>query len=153
MSKALTLRTDETLYKKLDALAKKTERSRNDLANEALRAFLNEPEKVSAATPVVTSAEDLAGDFWEEDDTAAFLRYLSEERQQSLTNENNVPNRTARIYREAVTFFGSEDDALTWLRTSLPALQNRTPLNLLETDAGAEKVSVLLQQLTWGIYA
>ena len=67
-------------------------------------------------------------------------------------SESNAVSRVARIHQEAIIFFDSEDDALTWLKTSLPALQERTPLSLLDTDPGAEAVSVLLRQLAWGIY-
>ena len=67
-------------------------------------------------------------------------------------SESNAVSRVARIYQETVTFFDDEDHALTWLKTSLPALQDRTPLSLLDTDPGADAVSVLLRQLAWGIY-
>jgi putative toxin-antitoxin system antitoxin component (TIGR02293 family) len=67
-------------------------------------------------------------------------------------SESNALSRVARIYREAVSFFENEEHALRWLKTPLPALDNRTPLSLLDTDPGAEAVSVLLRQLAWGIY-
>ena len=88
VSKALTIRTDEAIYEKLDTLAKELERSRNYLANEALKAFLKVEEETNAA-PSVRSAEDLAGDFWLEDDTPAFLEYLEEERSTSLKDDAN----------------------------------------------------------------
>lgn len=66
-------------------------------------------------------------------------------------SESNALSRVARVYREATAFFGDETDARTWLKTSLPALA-ATPLSLLDTDPGAEAVSVLLRQLAWGIY-
>ena len=73
--------------------------------------------------------------------------------------ESNAVSRVARIYRETVSFFGggvSDDvgnhaDALRWLKTPLPALGG-TPLSLLDTDPGADAVSVLLRQLAWGLY-
>lgn len=67
------------------------------------------------------------------------------------SSESNALSRIARVYREAVTFFGDEVEARTWLKTYLPALES-TPVNLLDTDPGAEAVSVLLRQLAWGIY-
>ncbi len=67
-------------------------------------------------------------------------------------SESNALSRVARIYREAVSFFENEERALRWLKTPLPALDNRTPLSLLDTDPGAEAVSILLRQLAWGIY-
>lgn len=67
-------------------------------------------------------------------------------------SESNALSRVARIYRETVSFFGVETDALRWLKTPLPALENNTPLSLLDTDPGAGTVSKLLTQLAWGIY-
>lgn len=80
-------------------------------------------------------------------------RTLTKRRQDGRFNlsESNAISRVARIYQEATLFFGDEADALTWLKTSLPAL-SATPLSLLDTDPGAEAVSVLLRQLAWGIY-
>ena len=70
-------------------------------------------------------------------------------------SESNAISRVARIYRETVSFFGDDvsdhADALRWLKTPLPALEG-TPLSLLDTDPGADAVSVLLKQLTWGLY-
>ena len=66
--------------------------------------------------------------------------------------ESNALSRVVRVYREAAAFFDDEADARTWLKTALPAL-GTTPLSLLDTDPGAEAVSVLLRQLAWGIYA
>ncbi|MDQ3458520.1 MAG: DUF2384 domain-containing protein [Deinococcota bacterium] len=80
-------------------------------------------------------------------------RTLTKRQQEGVFNlsESNALSRVARIYREAVSFFGDEADARVWLKTSLPAL-GATPLSLLDTDPGAEAVSVLLRQLAWGLY-
>lgn len=66
-------------------------------------------------------------------------------------SESNSISRVARLFRQAVDYFGNEGDALFWLKTPVPAL-NATPISLLDTDPGAEAVSVLLRQLAWGIY-
>ena len=65
--------------------------------------------------------------------------------------EGNAISRVARVYKEALDFFGDETDALRWLKTPLPALGS-APLDLLDTDPGADAVSTLLTQLAWGIY-
>ncbi len=67
------------------------------------------------------------------------------------SSESNTISRVARVYREATVFFNDETEARTWLKTFSPAL-DATPLSLLDTDPGAEAVSVLLRQLAWGIY-
>ena len=84
------------------------------------------------------------------DDLARLLgvprRTLTKRQQGGLFNpsESNALSRVARVYREAVAFFGDEAEARTWLKTPLPALGG-TPLSLLDTDPGAEAVSVLLR--------
>ncbi len=91
------------------------------------------------------------------DDLARLLgvprRTLTKRQHDGLFNlsESNALSRVARVYREAVIFFGDEAEARAWLKTSLPALGG-TPLGLLDTDPGAEAVSVLLRQLAWGLY-
>ena len=91
------------------------------------------------------------------DDLARLLgvprRTLTKRQQGGLFNpgESNARSRVARVYREAVAFFGDEAEARTWLKTPLLALGG-TPLSLLDTDPGAEAVSVLLRQLAWGLY-
>ena len=91
------------------------------------------------------------------DDLARLLgvprRTLTKRQQGGLfsLSESNALSRVARVYREAVAFFGDEADAKAWLKTPLPALDG-TPLGLLDTDPGAEAVSVLLRQLAWGLY-
>ena len=69
MSKAITIRTDDALYEKLDALAKKTERSRNYLANEALKQYLlrqTDAKGALSTTPVAEYIEDYSSRFWQE---------------------------------------------------------------------------------------
>jgi putative toxin-antitoxin system antitoxin component (TIGR02293 family) len=79
-------------------------------------------------------------------------RTLTKRRQEGAftLNESNAISRVTRLYREAVGFFGNGEDALHWLKLPSPALGG-TPLSLLDTDPGAEAVSVLLRQLAWGI--
>ena len=62
------------------------------------------------------------------DDLARLLgvprRALTKRQQGGLFNpsESNALSRVARVYREAVAFFGDEAEARTWLKTPLPAL-------------------------------
>lgn len=65
--------------------------------------------------------------------------------------ESNALSRIARVYKKALNLFDSEVDALRWLKTPSPAL-GATPLDLLDTDPGADAVSTLLTQLAWGVY-
>ena len=63
-------------------------------------------------------------------------------------------NRVARLkclYADIEDLLG--DAASSWLRQSLPGLQGRTPLELLDTEPGLTKVLTLTTQLSYGIYA
>lgn len=86
MAKSLTLRTDDKTFEELEALAERSSRSKNYIANEALKKYVGSNE---GARPVVTSLEDLAGDFWPEDDSDDFLAFLKSERDES----RNEPER------------------------------------------------------------
>jgi hypothetical protein len=92
MTKALTIRTDEETLERLDSLAERQKRSRNYLANQALQAYLRQPEGESATAsaqqvPVASSLEELGSDVWLEEDTDDFLAYLKAERAQSLIDD------------------------------------------------------------------
>jgi predicted transcriptional regulator len=91
VSKAITIRTDERTFEQLEDLARSSERSRNFLANQALKEFLERSSgprgAVPSGIPVAERLEDYRSAFWREDDGEAFLAYLEEERQRSLRTD------------------------------------------------------------------
>lgn len=92
MTKAITIRTDERTLERLEQLARASERSRNYLANQALKEFLeyhgNDSRTIgTGAAPVAERLEDYRSAFWREDDGEAFLAYLEEERRRSLQTD------------------------------------------------------------------
>lgn len=89
MAKSLTLRTDDATFSALEERASHLQRSKNHLANEALKKYLGTDSAKEQGKGVVTKLEDLAGDFWPEDDTADFLAFLEAERERS----RNEPGR------------------------------------------------------------
>lgn len=88
MAKAITIRTDEETLEQLEDLARASERSRNFLASQALKEFLERHaagvNAVQARVPVAERLEDYRSTFWQEDDDDAFLTYLQEERKRGL---------------------------------------------------------------------
>jgi predicted transcriptional regulator len=88
VTRAITIRTDEETLERLEGLARASERSRNFLANQALKEFLERHgatgNAVQAGVPVAERLEDYRSAFWQEDDGEAFLTYLEEERKRSL---------------------------------------------------------------------
>lgn len=59
--------------------------------------------------------------------------------------------RITRVYTRTLEFFGSAPQAVTWLKKPALALDDRTPLSLLDTEVGAEAVLRLLGQLEYGV--
>ena len=92
MSRAITIRTDERTFERLEELARKSDRSRNHLANVALKEFLarqsgERQQSMDDRVPVAERLEDYRSAFWREDDSEALLTYLEEERRRSLQGD------------------------------------------------------------------
>jgi predicted transcriptional regulator len=89
MTKTLTIRTEDKILEQLDTLARKQQRSRNFVANQALKDYLarqtSQPE--IAAIPIAERLEDYQCRFWSEDDTDDLMSFLEAERQRSLKDE------------------------------------------------------------------
>jgi putative toxin-antitoxin system antitoxin component (TIGR02293 family) len=61
--------------------------------------------------------------------------------------------RLARVLALATDVLESEAHAVAWMREPSEALGERTPLETLATDIGAEKVTNMLRQMEHGVYA
>ncbi len=61
--------------------------------------------------------------------------------------------RLARILALAVLVLESRGNAVAWLREPSDSLGGRSPLAVVASDPGAEKVSNMLYQMEHGIYA
>lgn len=58
--------------------------------------------------------------------------------------------RRAEALRLATNVFKNEDTALSWLTTSNLALDNRQPVDPLETEEGFHRVRILLSRIDYG---
>ncbi|HZJ11003.1 MAG TPA: ribbon-helix-helix domain-containing protein [Trueperaceae bacterium] len=91
MPKAITIRTDEETFEQLESLSRASERSRNYLANVALKEFLARQNGAGHATAgkvlVAERLEDFRSQFWREDDNDEFLAYLADGRRRSLERD------------------------------------------------------------------
>lgn len=92
MSRAITIRTDEGTFERLEDLARTSDRSRNYLANVALKEFLERQsgqynQSIDSRIPIAERLEDYRSAFWREDDSEALLTYLEEERRRSLQSD------------------------------------------------------------------
>lgn len=61
--------------------------------------------------------------------------------------------RVLRVIGEAETAFANPEKAHQWLRRPTSALDDRTPLGLLDTDIGARLVEQLLGRIAHGLAA
>jgi putative toxin-antitoxin system antitoxin component (TIGR02293 family) len=59
--------------------------------------------------------------------------------------------RMARVLAKAVQLFGDNKMAVDWLKTSRRGLGGRIPLDLMETEAGAQEVEDLIGRLQHGV--
>ena len=66
-------------------------------------------------------------------------------------DESDRLYRIARVAGQAVSVFGAEDRATTWLRRPNRALNGELPIHLLDTEAGARQVEDLLGRIEHGI--
>lgn len=60
--------------------------------------------------------------------------------------------RLARVVAMANETFGSADKARSWMHRKNGALQQATPLSLLDTDAGTQMVTDVLGRIEHGIF-
>lgn len=72
----MTIQIDDAVFARLDHVARATSRPLDDLVDEALRAYLTARSVgLRPRVPPVAHSDQLAGDFWPEDDIDGFLRH------------------------------------------------------------------------------
>lgn len=67
-------------------------------------------------------------------------------------SEADAIGRLLRVTESAEAMLGDVEFARKWLSLPNPALKNRIPIELAETDAGAREVETALSRLTHGDY-
>src|SRR2546426_1852166 len=77
------------------------------------------------------------------------LRTLARRRRERKlqADESDRLYRLARVAGQAITVFGNEEKAATWLRRPNRALNNEIPLQLLDTEVGARQVEDVLGRI------
>ena len=81
------------------------------------------------------------------------LQRRRDDQERSLSPEQSGRAWTlAEILGRATDVFGSREEALDWLRRPSLALDDRRPVDLLRTPAGAEAVGDHLTRLEYGVY-
>ncbi len=67
--------------------------------------------------------------------------------------EADAIGRLIRITEEAEKTFGDADFAHKWLSYPNPALSDRIPIEMAETDAGAREVETILTRVAYGVFS
>lgn len=77
-----------------------------------------------------------------------------------LKSNQNIPTQAAevtislmRAYSRATEIFGSEENAVKWLKTPNTLLGNNTPVQALSSRFGAEEVMDMLGRIEYGVYS
>jgi putative toxin-antitoxin system antitoxin component (TIGR02293 family) len=65
--------------------------------------------------------------------------------------ESDRLDRAERLFTYAVSVFGSEEKARSWLTRPQYGLDGHVPLNLLDTDLGVRKVEILIGRIDYGV--
>jgi len=75
-------------------------------------------------------------------------------RHQPLSKEESERAvRAARILARAQAVMGDQESALEWLRAPKKRFENRSPLQMLSTEAGGRLVEQMLIQIDEGVFA
>ena len=82
------------------------------------------------------------------------MRTLHRRRREGRFKPDESDNlvRIARVLSRVLEFFDDKAAALHWLKTPASALDDATPLSLLDTEVGAQEVLRLLGQLEHGVF-
>jgi putative toxin-antitoxin system antitoxin component (TIGR02293 family) len=67
--------------------------------------------------------------------------------------ESDRTMRVARVFAQAKDTFGTKEKASHWLQSPNRALRGDVPLELLDTDAGAQSVQTILLRIDYGVYS
>lgn len=81
------------------------------------------------------------------------LSHRREKGQALSVGESDRAVRLARILALAEAAFANPEKAMTWLRRPSSALDDRAPLDVAGTDAGARVIENLLARIAWGAAA
>ena len=72
------------------------------------------------------------------------------------TLDSNASDRALRLLsvtRQAIDVLGSQEAAERWLSTPATGLDQRKPIDLLQSSEGTELVKTLLTRMDFGVYA
>jgi putative toxin-antitoxin system antitoxin component (TIGR02293 family) len=80
------------------------------------------------------------------------LSHRKQKDQRLTLEESDKLSRITRLTTRAAETFGSQEDAVEWLREPNGALAGKTPLDLLRSGEGAVLVEQILGRIDHGVY-
>ncbi len=66
--------------------------------------------------------------------------------------ESEKSLRLARVIAKSCEVIGDSEKAKAWIISANVSLGGKRPIDLLETDIGADQVQNVLQAIEWGVY-
>jgi putative toxin-antitoxin system antitoxin component (TIGR02293 family) len=84
---------------------------------------------------------------------ARTLKHRRDKKQTLTRDESDKLARLARVFDLAVRVFGETKSAMHWLSLPKHRFDERTPIEMTQTDAGARGVEEMLIQLDEGMFA
>lgn len=84
---------------------------------------------------------------------ARTLKHRRAKKQNLTLDESDKLARLARVFDHAVKVFGEPIRAMHWLSTPKHRFDERSPLEMLNTEVGARGVDQMLGQIDYGMFA
>jgi putative toxin-antitoxin system antitoxin component (TIGR02293 family) len=84
---------------------------------------------------------------------ARTLKHRRSRHERLSKDETDKAIRSARILSQAQLVFGDDSLALEWMREAKRRFDGRTPMQMMETEAGGRLVEEMLFQLEHGMFA
>ncbi|HWW22448.1 MAG TPA: antitoxin Xre/MbcA/ParS toxin-binding domain-containing protein [Edaphobacter sp.] len=116
-------------------------------------------ESVEAGVPVETMSNFVSAsgvelkDIYEIVIPARTLKHRRRLVQPLSADESDKLARLVRVFDQAVTVFGTVEQARSWLSKPKKRFDLRTPLQMLRTDVGGRMVEEMLGQIDEGMFA
>jgi len=84
--------------------------------------------------------------------TRTITRYIQNDEDRLDSNISDRIYRLFYILYKAIEVFENKKEAVYWLKVKQYGLNNRVPIDLLTTEAGAKEVENLLGRIEYGLY-
>jgi putative toxin-antitoxin system antitoxin component (TIGR02293 family) len=115
--------------------------------------------RVESGVPLATISEFVASsgiplkDIYDVVIPARTLKHRRDRKEPLSRDESDKLARLVRIYDHAVKVFGEPERALLWLNRPKHRFDERTPVQMLQTDLGGRQVEEMLGQIEYGMFA